>query len=55
MLNPPGSNDTLLLRHKTQSNVPPSSYTALSKLVGSLTPFGVGAADSCPGRRFGGG
>ena len=43
---PPGSNDTALLRRKTQSSVPSSCHTALSTIVGSSVSVWVGATDS---------
>ena len=55
MLVPPGSDDTPLLRCKTQSSVPSSFHTALSKLVGSSPPVWVEAGDSRSGRKLGGG
>ena len=42
----PGSDDTPLLMRRTQSNVPLSSHTALSKLIGPSAAVWVGVEGS---------
>ena len=50
---PPGSDETALLRRKTQFSVSFSSHITPSMIVGSSVSVWVGAGDFLSGRRYG--